>query len=112
MKLAVIGPKDFTDYRKLSAILAAVKDINVIISGAAAGTDSLAGRFARENDIPLLEFPPNFKKFGSEAKHERDRQIVDHCQQLIAFWDGKCKGTEYTISYARYKQIPVKIIPI
>lgn len=112
MKLAVIGTKEFTDYQKLSSILAAIKDINLIISGAAAGTDSLARRFARDNNISLQEFSPDYKKFGSEAKHVRDRQIVDHCHQLIAFWDGKCEGTEYTIKYARTKNIPVKIIPI
>ena len=112
MRLAVIGSKGFNDYSVLKAILDGIPNIAVIISGAAAGTDTLAARYAGEQQIELLEFPPDYEKFGDDAKHQRDRLIVENCDLLIAFWDGKCEGTKYTLNYAGKLKIPMQIIDI
>ncbi len=112
MRLAVIGSKEFNDYSRLKAILNKISGITVIISGAAAGTDKMAAQYALEHNLKLLEFPPDFAKYDEEAKHVRDRQIVENCDQLIAFWDGECEGTKYTLDYAEKMNIPIRIIEI
>jgi len=112
MKLAVIGNKEFTDYGWFCSELDKIGDISQIISGAAAGTDTMAKLYAGENLIGFLEFPPQFDLHGSEAKHIRDRQIVDNCDKVLAFWDGNCEGTSYTINYALELTKPVQIIRI
>ncbi len=112
MRLAVIGSKEFHDHQKLKSILDTYSGITAIVSGEAAGTDSLAARYAKEYNIKLLEFPPDYVKYGAEAKHVRDRLIVENCDQLIAFWDGKCEGTKYTMSYAKQLKKPIKIIQV
>ena len=112
MKLAVIGTKKFTDFNFLSSTLKKIPNIELIISGGALGTDTLAKKFAIQNKIEFLEFPPDYKKYGDKAKHIRDKLIVEECDELIAFWDGKCEGTKYTMDYAKGLGKPVKIIKV
>ena len=112
MKLAIIGTKKFTDFTFLSSILKEIFNIKMIISGGTFGTDTLAKKFAIQNKIKFKEFPPDYKKFGDKAKHIRDKLIVEECDELIAFWDGKCEGTNYTMDYAKQLGKPVKIIQV
>lgn len=112
MRLAVIGTKKFTDFNFLSTILKTIPNIELIISGGALGTDTLAKQFAIQNKIEFLEFPPDYKKFGDKAKHIRDKLIVEKCDELITFWDGECEGTKYTMDYAKQLGKPVKIIDV
>jgi len=112
MRLAVIGSKEFHDYQKLKSVLDEISGITTIVSGAAVGTDTMAARYAEDSSIKLLEFPPDHEKYGEEAKLVRDRQIVDNCDQIIAFWDGECAGTDYTINYAKKKDIQITIVEI
>jgi len=112
MRLAVIGTKKFTDFNFLSTILKTIPNIELIISGGAFGTDTLAKQFAIQNKIEFLEFPPDYKKFGDKAKHIRDKLIVEKCDELITFWDGECEGTKYTMDYAKQLGKPVKIIDV
>lgn len=112
MKLAVIGLKEFTDYSQLKSVLDFISGISVIVSGGALGADTLARKYAHQHNIKFLEFPPDFNKYGNKAKHIRDRLIVEHCDKVVAFWDGKCEGTKYTMNYAEQQGKPVKIIKV
>ena len=112
MKLAVIGTKKFTDFNFLSTTLRKIPSIEMIISGGALGTDTLVKKYAIQNKIEFLEFPPDYKKFGDKAKHIRDKLIVEECDELIAFWDGECEGTKYTMDYAKQLGKPVNIIHV
>lgn len=112
MKLAVIGSKEFTDYSKLKSILDSIPGISVIISGGVSGTDTLARKYAYQYNIIFLGFPPDFKKYGNKAKHIRNRLIVEHSEKVIAFWDGKCEGTKYTMDYAEQQDKPVIVIKV
>jgi hypothetical protein len=110
MKLAVIGSKEFHDFQQLATEIEKENSLTKIISGAAPGADSLARRYAIQNNVPLLEFPPEFANYGAQAKQIRDRQIVNHCDKVLAFWDGICQGTKYTIDYARQHNVPVRVV--
>ncbi|MDO9578435.1 MAG: DUF2493 domain-containing protein [Candidatus Cloacimonadales bacterium] len=112
MRLAVIGSKEFRDFERLKSVLDKISGITVIVSGTAAGTDTLAARYALEHNLKLIEFPPDFEKYREKAKYVRDRQIVENCDQIIAFWDGKCEGTKYTMDYAEKSGMSVKAIEI
>jgi hypothetical protein len=63
-------------------------------------------------NIKLIEFSPDFGEHGNKAKHIRDREIIENCDQLIVFWDGKCEGTKYTMKYAEKMKVPIKVIDI
>ncbi len=96
MKIAIIGSRsiksiDLNEY---------VTDNDEIVSGGARGIDTLAAEFAKKRGIKLTEFLPEYEKYGKAAPIIRNKQIVDYADKVIAFWDGKSKGTKHTIEYA------------
>lgn len=72
----------------------------MIISGGAKGADSLAKRYAIEHSIPIREHLPNWELHGKSAGYIRNKQIVDDCDFLVAFWNKKSKGTANSITLA------------
>ncbi|MDO1451324.1 DUF2493 domain-containing protein [Rhodocytophaga aerolata] len=111
MKTAVIGSRNFTNYEIVEETLDGY-DLPLIISGGAKGADTLAEQYAKEKGIPTLIFKPDYEKYGKRAPRLRNKEIIDACQRVIAFWDGKSRGTVYTIKYALQKGLTVHCIPL
>lgn len=110
MKLAIVGSRGFDIYAYLSKTLEIYfPDIKQIISGGARGADSLGARYAREHEIPLVEFLPDWDRYGKSAGFKRNEQIVDESTALAAYWDGQSHGTKHSINLARNLQKPVII---
>jgi len=114
MKLAIIGSRTFNNYGLLSEIIglhfANKLGELVIISGGAKGADKLAKDFAQAYDIKYEEFPADWNGYGKQAGFIRNQQIVDACDIVLAFWDGKSRGTKDTIDKARRAKKPTFII--
>lgn len=70
------------------------------VSGGANGVDLIAEKWAKNHNIDFVAYLPNYKLFGKKAPLERDKDMVDFSDVVIAFWDGKSSGTAYTIRYA------------
>ena len=81
----------------------------VILSGHCSGTDTLAEKYANENGFSLEVYPAQWKLYGRSAGPIRNEQMVNNCDFVIAFWDGKSKGTKSLIQCAREKQKPLRI---
>lgn len=108
-RLAIVGsrcclPLDITSH------LPFVPD--TIVSGGARGADTLAKEYAVRNDTPLIEFLPEYDRYGRRAPLMRNILIVDNCDFLLAFWDGSSRGTKFTIDYAVKRGIPYKVVSI
>ena len=115
LKLAVIGSRTFNDRGLLFATLDKFLDrIDLIISGGAIGADSLAEDYAKANGLPILiHYPKWIDKNGKKnmrAGFDRNKLIVDSCNAVLAFHDGVSKGTLDSISYAKSKNVPVKVV--
>ncbi|MCS4089601.1 SLOG family protein [Rhizobium sp. BK176] len=108
LKIAVIGSRTFRDDKLLAKTLTE-RDPGAVISGGAKGADHLAERWARRNGVETLIFHPDRKKYR-HPYHHRNRLIVEACDMLIAFWDGRSSGTKYTIEYARRMGKPVTVV--
>ena len=80
------------------------------MSGGAKGIDSCAVEYAHKNNIKLTEFLPEYSHYGKAAPIVRNKKIVDYADEVIAFWDGKSKGTLSVIKYAEKAEKPCKII--
>ena len=107
MKLAIIGSRKCPEID----IASHIEDLpDVIISGGAIGVDTLARQFAEQNNIPIIELLPEYSKYGRKAPLMRNIQIVENCDFVIAFWDGKSPGTKFTIDYAKKLGKPLKIV--
>jgi hypothetical protein len=113
MKLAIVGSRNFTDYKRLSRIVDKVKgQITLIVSGGARGADTLGERYAKERAIPYLIFPANWDKYGKKAGVLRNQDIVDNADVMIAFLVPESKGTRDSIKKARVKGIPTHIVNV
>lgn len=76
------------------------------------GADTYAKEFAIKHNLKLIEFLPDYEKYGRKAPLVRNKLIVENCDCLIAFWDGKSRGTKYTLDYATKLGKPTKIVQI
>ena len=111
MKIAVVGSRNFSNYQILKDTLDKYKNkCKLIISGGAKGADKLAEKYAEENGIETKIFKPDWKRYGKGAGLIRNKQIVENADLIIAFWDGKSKGTAHTITYAQKSGKQVEII--
>jgi len=101
-KVVISGSKNFHNYKllkeKVKNILSKSGNDIVIISGHAEGADKLGEKFAKEEGHDLIIYPENWKKHGKSAGFKRNTRMAENADALIAFWDGKSKGTEHTIS--------------
>jgi len=113
MKLAIIGSRTFDDYNLLQETLEQYKaKITLVVSGAAKGADLLGENWANSNNIKTLIFPANWEKYGKRAGFIRNEDIIKNCDCVIAFWDGKSKGTAHSISLCEKYDKPYKIVKI
>ena len=103
MKVAIIGSRNFNDYQKLKDFIQKnvnVNEIELIISGGENGADTLGEIFANEFKIKKLIFKPEWEKFGRRAGFVRNKDIIENCDVVFAFWIGGSKGTEHSLKLA------------
>jgi len=110
MKTAIVGSRNINDV-KLTAFLNAA-EISEVVSGGAVGIDTLAKLFAVEHGIKYVEFLPDYQRFKRSAPIIRNKEIVNYADRVVAFWDGKSKGTLSTIEFARKQHKPVRVITL
>lgn len=112
MKVIIAGSRDFNDYEKLKEVcdymLSRQTDVE-IVSGAARGADILGEQYAKEKGHSLKQFPAEWDKFGKRAGYLRNEDMAKYSDALIAFWDGKSKGTEHMINLAKKHNLKVKV---
>ena len=106
MKVAVIGSRSIfaTDIGMY------ISDGDEIVSGGAVGIDSCAVEYAKKNGLKLTVFLPQYERYGRAAPIVRNKMIVDYADKIVAFWDGKSRGTLSVIKYAEKTGKPCEII--
>ena len=107
MKIAIVGSRNviienFDDYIP--------SECTEIVSGGARGIDTCARLWAEKKTLTVTEFLPDYARYGRGAPMVRNRLIVDYADAVVAFWDGKSKGTAYTVTYAQKQGKPVSVI--
>ena len=103
-KVAVVGSRKYDDYQFISKVLNDYHKkfgISWIISGGATGVDSLAERWAKENQIfGFSVYLPQWDQFGKRAGPRRNLLIVENCDVMIAFPGKDSRGTRHSIGLA------------
>lgn len=94
MKVAVVGSRNITE---IDLKFYLPDDTTEIISGGAKGVDTVALEYAKKYAIKLTLFFPDYKRFGRSAPLKRNLQIIVYADIVIAFWDGKSRGTKFII---------------
>lgn len=109
MKTAVIGSRGLT-IDNLEKYLPS--DTTEIISGGAKGIDTCAREYATAHNIKLTEFLPEYEKYGRVAPLKRNITIIENADIVLAFWDGKSRGTRFVIDNCKKlgKEVRVEIL--
>lgn len=104
-KLAIVGSRSpklsYKEWEKLLLQEVSPSDLSLIISGGAAGIDTYAKLFAGRHHIPLMEFLPDYAKYGIKAPLRRNTLIVKEASKVVAFPSADSRGTFHAISEAR-----------
>ena len=112
MRVAIIGSRKIEHPKKiLKLILSNIpRGCSEIVSGGAIGIDSLAAAAAKQLGIHLVEFLPDYEKFGRGASLKRNLQIIEYSDTVLAFWDGVSRGTKYVIDNCNKSGVSLQII--
>lgn len=97
MRVIVAGGRNFRDYNLLCNILDDFhkeNKIDEVVCGGARGADSLGEQWAKEHNIPVKYFPADWDTYGLAAGPIRNQAMAEYGDYLIAFWDGKSRGTK------------------
>jgi len=106
MKVAVIGSRGL----QVDHLEDYLPDgVSEIVSGGAKGIDTCAKNYALEHDLKLTEFLPEYGRYGRGAPLRRNITIIEHADLVLAFWDGKSRGTKFVIDNCKKRNIPVVV---
>ena len=81
-----------------------------IISGTAQGADKFGELFASEHGHGLERHPAEWERYGKRAGYVRNEAMAKVADCLIAFWDGKSRGTKHMINLAKKHGLKVRVV--
>lgn len=102
MKVIIAGGRDFNNYTLMyNTIKELQKEIEItrVVCGGARGADLMGAQIATTLNIPVDYFFADWDTYGKAAGIIRNHQMGDYSDYLLAFWNGKSKGTKDMINY-------------
>lgn len=87
-----------------------------IVSGNARGADRLGEEYARISHYDVSRFPAAWDTYGKSAGYRRNAEMAKFASEegnvgvLIAFWDGKSRGTKHMIDLAKRYGLKVYVV--
>ncbi len=109
MKLLIVGSRSVTDF-DLSPYISV--DVDTVISGGANGIDNLAEQYADLHRLSKYILRPQYNLYGRAAPLKRNEQMVDIADAVLVIWDGRSKGTQYTLKYTKKKNKPITLVQL
>jgi len=111
MRVLICGGRDYHDMNDLAKVLNtldAKEGVSFVIHGAAAGADSLAGRWAESRGKECEIYPADWSKHGRAAGPIRNKQMLNEGKPdlVVAFPGGR--GTENMIKQATAAGVAVQ----
>jgi len=126
LRVIIAGSRNFDDFPKLMNscidILFKITDQHSdldkirIVSGTARGADQLGEQYAKITGYEVSRFPADWDGLGKRAGYVRNAEMAKfavadgNCGVLIAFWDGKSRGTKHMIDLAEKNGLEVHIV--
>lgn len=117
-RIIVAGSRTFTDYKRFREVIIDVLktinyDIDYFITGRCKdGPDDMIYHFCRwDHKFDYKEKKADWDKHAKAAGMMRNIEMAKIATGLIAFWDGKSKGTKQMIDEAIKRGLEVLVIP-
>lgn len=111
MKLIIAGSRTFNNFTLLCESLVSFESmVTEVVSGTAAGADMMGEYWADAVGIKIMRFPAQWDLLGKSAGYIRNQVMADYSDALIAFHDGRSRGTQHMINLARKNELKVTVI--
>ena len=115
MKIGIVGSRTFPQLKLIEWYIRDLPEGVTIISGGAKGVDKAAEEYARRRGLEVIVKLPNLdgceKRFEyTERYYDRNQEIVNSSDLIVAFTEKDKGGTWDTIKRAHKAGKPVKII--
>ena len=107
MKLLIAGSRGITEF-DLSPYVS--DDVDTVITGGARGIDELAEKYADERRLSKIVLRPRYALFGRAAPLIRNKEMLELSDAVLIVWDGKSRGTEYTMKLAKASGKPLTVV--
>lgn len=112
MKVIIAGGRDFECEEYFLECMETVEwEISEIVCGKAAGADTMGMLYGEIESINVSMFPADWARNGRGAGHIRNKEMAEHADALILFWDGKSKGSENMLNIASKLGLEIKVFP-
>ena len=109
-RVAIVGSREYPDLEAVRSYIRYLPSNVIIVTGGALGVDTIAEKTANYLGNQCEVYEADWNKHGRAAGPIRNKLIVDNCDRVVAFWDGKSPGTKNTIELARKAGKPVEVI--
>lgn len=111
-RVIIAGGRDFAEldllYKKCDKALKNKEKVE-IVSGVAKGADKIGEEYAAHRGHQLKQFPADWETHGKSAGYIRNELMAKYADALIAFWNGKSRGTKHMIDLANKHGLKVKV---
>ena len=95
----ITNPKQYV-FDKMDFYVSKHGKPSLVISGGAKGADTYGIQWAQARGIPIKEYKPDQRLINTtgfrHAAMTRNTDIVNNSDRVVAFWDGKSRGTKDT----------------
>jgi hypothetical protein len=81
----------------------------IVSGGCKNSVDIVARAYALEHGIKLTEFLPEYDKYRKGAPLKRNLEIITNSDVVLAFYDGRSRGTQFVINNCNKMKISVKV---
>lgn len=108
-KVFVGGSRVYGDMKAVASTIDRLPKDTLLSTSATHGASAAARGAAQANGLELHVWTPIFNQPTTEAAFfARDREMIDHADRVISFWDGVSTGTDHEVAYARSIGKPVE----
>lgn len=94
----------------LGALGLTPKDVFLVVSGGCHGPDLHGESWAKRAGIMVRRYPADWASYGRLAGPIRNKEMAENADALLAFWDGKSRGTKNMIDEARALGLKVHVV--
>ena len=96
MKLIIAGSRDY--FPSENSIIRFLVEKNIpkvkeLVCGMCSGVDMCGKNWADNYEIPIKEFPADWKTHGKAAGPIRNKEMAKYADALLLIWDGKSRGS-------------------
>jgi hypothetical protein len=106
MLIVITGSRTWRESKIVTEVLSKYPPDSKLIHGGAMGADRIAGRVAEKLGMTVEVMEADWERYGKSAGFRRNDEMLDRNPDVVvAFWDGKSRGTKYTIDEANKRNI-------